>query len=168
MEFINDDSDDDEDVHFYHEANKKLLLNDLEEEVPVLVIKHNVLKLRIEFISESEYEEDDEFDDFVVPNSEHVEFPEDTKIIIPEAMRSVYGTDKNEWNHYKPPTSEVFDFPKKEVFMRRFLDTLFMATKDNKCVNSFSPLHQNYVGKFEDPQEIVDNSLAGKDDSVCT
>ena len=96
MEFINDDSNDDEEVDFYHEANKKLLLNDLEEEVPVPVVKHNVCKLRIESGGESKYEEDDEYDDFVVPNLEHVEFLEDTKIIISEVMCSVYGTDKYE------------------------------------------------------------------------
>ena len=96
MEFINDDSNDDEDVDFYHEANKKLLLNDLEKEVPLPVVKHNVCKLRIESDSESKYEEDDEYDDFVVPNLEHVEFLEDTKIIISEAMCSIYGTDKYE------------------------------------------------------------------------
>ena len=37
MEFINDDSDNDKDVHFYIVANKKLLLNNLEEEAPVPV-----------------------------------------------------------------------------------------------------------------------------------
>ena len=37
MELINEDSDDDKDVHFYIEGNKKLLLNNLEEEAPVPV-----------------------------------------------------------------------------------------------------------------------------------
>ena len=37
MELINEDSDDDKDVHFYIEDNKKLLLNNLEEEAPVPV-----------------------------------------------------------------------------------------------------------------------------------
>ena len=49
--------------------------------------------------------------------------------------------------------------------MRRFLDTLFMTTNENVCVNSFLPLFQNYVGKFEYPHEIVDNPLFGEDDS---
>ena len=83
---------------------------------------------------------------------------------IPEAIRSAYGADKYEWNHYKPPNGKVFGFPEKEVFMRRFLDTLFLTTKGNECVNSFLPLYPNYVGKFEYPHEIVDNQLAGEDD----
>ena len=165
MEFINNDGDDDEDVNFSQEVNEKLLLNDLEEKVPVPVVKHNVRKLKKESDSEKKYEEDDEYDNFVAPNSENVQFPENTKIIISKAMLSVYGTGKYEWNHYKPPTGKVFDFPNKEVFMRRFLDTLFMATKNNECVNSFLPFSQNYVGKFEYPHETVDNPLAGENDS---
>ena len=49
--------------------------------------------------------------------------------------------------------------------MKRFLDTLYMATKDNETINRFLPLSKNYVGKFEDPHEFVDNPLTGEDDS---
>ena len=40
-----------------------------------------------------------------------------------------------------------------------------MAIKDNECVNSFLPLSKNYVGKFKDIHETVDDPLAGEDDS---
>ena len=66
-----------------------------------------------------------------------MEFPEDTKIITPERMQAIYGTDNYEWNHYKLPTGQVYDFLKQEVFMKRFLDTLYMATKDNETINNF-------------------------------
>ena len=49
--------------------------------------------------------------------------------------------------------------------MERFLDTLYMATKDNKTVNRFLPLTKNYIGKFEDSHEFVDNPLTGEHDS---
>ena len=52
--------------------------------------------------------------------------------------------------------------------MKRFLDTLYMATKDNETINRFLPLSKNYVGKFEDPHEFVDNPLTGEDDSNKT
>ena len=52
--------------------------------------------------------------------------------------------------------------------MKLFLDSLFMATKDNASINKFLPLSQNYVGIFEDPHEIEDDPLAGEDDSKKT
>ena len=48
LDFINDD---DSDIDFYRQANKKLLLS-VEDKVPVPVIKHNVGKLRIDSDSE--------------------------------------------------------------------------------------------------------------------
>ena len=48
LDFINDD---DSDIDFYRQANKKLLLR-VEDKVPVPVIKHNVGKLRIDSDSE--------------------------------------------------------------------------------------------------------------------
>ena len=69
MDFINDDKSDVDNVGFYCSINNKL------------VLKHNITKLKIDSDSESESEEEEE--QFVIPNSEHVEFPEETKIIIP-------------------------------------------------------------------------------------
>ena len=43
-----------------------------------------------------------------------------------------------------------------------------MVTKDNISINHFLPLSQNYVGKFEDPHEIVNDPLEGEDDSRKT
>ena len=80
-------------------------------------------------------------------------------------MQAIYGTDNYEWNHYKLPTGQVYDFLKQKVFMKRFLDTLYIATKDNETINNFLPLSKNYAGKFEDPHESVDNPLTGEDDS---
>ena len=48
LDFINND---DSDIDFYRQANKKLLLG-VENKVPVPVIKHNVGKLRINSDSE--------------------------------------------------------------------------------------------------------------------
>ena len=83
-------------------------------------------------------------------------------------MLSSYGTDNYEWNHYKLPEGKVYKFPKVEKYMKLFLDSLFMATKDNASINKFLPLFQNYVGKFEDPHEIEDDPLAGEGDSKKT
>ena len=75
LNFINDNDIDYDDADFYCQTNKKLLL----DQVPA--VKHNVRTLRIEIDSESNYGEEDE-KEFAIPNSEHVEFPDGTKIII--------------------------------------------------------------------------------------
>ena len=84
LNFINDDDSDVDDVDFYHSTNKKLALGN-KDNTPLPVLKHNAGKLKIDSASEREYEEEEE--QFVIPNSEHVEFPEETKIIIPERTR---------------------------------------------------------------------------------
>ena len=85
LNFINDDDSDVDDVDFYHSTNKKQALGN-KDKTPLPVLKHNTGKLKINSDSEREYEEEEE--QFVIPNSEHVEFPEETKIIIPERMLS--------------------------------------------------------------------------------
>ena len=130
--FINDDYSNVDDVDFYCSTNKKLALGD-KDKAPLRVLKHNVGKLKIDSDSESECEEEEER--FAIPNSEHGEFPEETKIIIPERMRSFYGTDDYEWNHYKLPEGEVYKFPKVGNYMKLFLDSLFMTTKDNASID---------------------------------
>ena len=162
LDFINDDDSNVDDVNFYCSTNEKLALGD-KDKTPLSVLKHNVGKLKMDSDSESEYEEEEE--QFAIPNSEHAEFPEETKIIIPERMRSFHGTDNYEWNHYKLPEGEVYKFPRVEKYMKLFLDSLFMAIKDNASINKFLTLPQNYVGKFEDPHEIEDDPLAGEDDT---
>ena len=96
------------------------------------MLKHSVGKLKIDSDSEREYEKEEE--QFAIPNSEHAEFPEETKIIIPERMRSFYGTDDYEWIHYKLPEGEVYKFPKVENYMKLFLDSPFMTTRDNPSI----------------------------------
>ena len=81
LDFINDDDRDVDEVDFYRCTNKKLSPGD-KDKTSLPVLKHNVGKLKIDSDSENEYEEEEE--QFVIPNSEHVEFPEETKIIIPE------------------------------------------------------------------------------------
>ena len=81
LNFINENDIDCDDDDFYCQTNKNLLL----DEVPAL--KHNVRKVRIEIDSESNYGEVDE-KEFAVCNSEHVEFPSRTKIIISKWMPS--------------------------------------------------------------------------------
>ena len=76
------------------------------------MLKHKAGKLKIHSDSEKEYDDEEHFS---IPNSEHVEFPEEAKIIIPERMRSFYGTDNYEWNYYKRPEGEVYRLPKVEV-----------------------------------------------------
>ena len=70
----------------------KLALGD-KDKAPLSVLKHNAGKLKIHSDSENEYDHEEHFS---VPNYEHVEFPEEAKIIIPESMRSSYGTDNYE------------------------------------------------------------------------
>ena len=88
---------------------------------------------------------------FAIPKTQHVEFPKETKIIMPKRMHSFHDTDNYGWNHYKLPEGEVYEFPKVEKYMKLFLDSLCMATKGNSSINKFLLLSQNYVGKFEDP-----------------
>ena len=74
VDFINhDDIDYDDDVDFYCQTNKNLLLDELS------AAKHNARKLRIEFEGESKYVEEDE-EEFAIPNSEHVQFPEERQL----------------------------------------------------------------------------------------
>ena len=113
--FINDDDSDHGDVNFYRMTDKKLLLSNVDE-VPVPVLQHNVGKLKTD--SESQYKEEEE--QYAVPNSEDVEFPEDSMTIIPERMRTFYGTDHYEWNHYKRPTGEACKFQRDDVFIKTF------------------------------------------------
>ena len=90
QEFI-DDSVNNEDIDFYHQVD----FNDEPE------VKKGVGRLRIE--SESCDEESSQEDDleYEIPNSEPMDFPEDNMVILPEAMRNVYGTENYECNHYK-------------------------------------------------------------------
>ena len=83
LDFINDDSNVNG-VDSYCSTNKKMALGN-QEKTPLPVLQYNVGKLKIDSDSESEYEEEEE--QFAIPNSEHVEFPEETKIIIPERTR---------------------------------------------------------------------------------
>ena len=105
MNFINDDDSDVDDVDFYRSTNKKLALGN-KDKTSQSVRKNNVGKLEIDSDSESGYEEEEE--QFAILNSEHVQFTEETKIIIPERMRSLYGTDNYEWNHYKLPLLLIY------------------------------------------------------------
>ena len=106
LDFINNGDSDVDDVDFYCSTNKKLALSD-KNKTPLLVLKFNVRKLKIDTESESEYEEEEE--QFSIPNSELIEFPKETKIIIPKSMCSFYGTDNYEWNHYKLPEGKFTD-----------------------------------------------------------
>ena len=96
-------------MDFYRSVDKKILLKN-EGEIPVPILKHSVGKLNIESDRESKHDEEEE--QFSVPNSEEIDFPEDNAIIIPEATRPFHGTDNYEWNHYKRPTGEVFEILK--------------------------------------------------------
>ena len=136
LDFINgDDIDYDDDIDFYWQTSKKLLL----DEVPA--VKDNVRNLRIESDSESDYRTEVK-EEFKIPNSEQVEFPEGTKIIIPESMRSFYGSEDYEWNYFKLPEGDVYEFPKEDKCMKLFIDTLFMATKINGYINKEKRTHE--------------------------
>ena len=52
--------------------------------------------------------------------------------------------------------------------MKLFLDSFFMATKNNAPSNRFLLLSQNYVRYFEDPHKKEDDHLVGEDDSTKT
>lgn len=55
------------------------------------------------------------------------------------------------------------NFQRTRFSMKRFLDSLYMATKDNETVTSFLLLPQNYVGKLKDIRKFPDDPLAGQD-----
>ena len=126
LDFINDNDSDFGDVGFYCSTNKKLALGDKGKTL-LPVLKHNIGKFKIDSDSKSEYEEEEE--QFAIPNSEHVEFLEETKKTRPEGMHSFYGTDNYEWNHYKLPKGEVYEFPKVEKCMKSFLDNFLWLSK---------------------------------------
>ena len=96
LDFINDGDSNVDDVSFYCCTNKKLVLGD-KDKTPLPELKHNIGKLKISSNSERKYEKEQL--QFAIPNSEHVEFSTETKVIIPERMRSFYGTDNYEWNY---------------------------------------------------------------------
>ena len=85
-EFIYD-SVNNEDIDFYRQVD----FNDEPE-----AKKKGVGRLRIE--SESCDEESSQEGDlnYEIPNSEPMDFPKDNMVILPEAMRNVYGTDDYE------------------------------------------------------------------------
>ena len=106
-----DDSVNNEDIDFYRQVD----FNDEPE------TKKGVGRLRIE--SESCDEESSQEDDleYEIPNSESMDFLEDNMVILLEAMRNVYGADNYEWNHYKLPAGEIYEFPKvKNYILRSF------------------------------------------------
>ena len=49
--------------------------------------------------------------------------------------------------------------------MHTFLHSLLMAIKDNEKINPFLPMSKNYVGVNDIKYPIVDDPLAGEDDS---
>ena len=48
-----------------------------------------------------------------------MDFLEDNMVILLEAMRNVYGADDYEWNHYKLPAGEIYEFPKVKNYLLR-------------------------------------------------
>ena len=36
-------------------------------------------------------------------------------VILPEATKNVYGLDDYEWNHYRLPTGEIYEFPNAKL-----------------------------------------------------
>ena len=63
---------------------------------------------------------------------------------------------------------ERFTDSPKWKYMKLFLGSLFMTTKDSASISKFLPLLQNYVGNLEDPHELEDDPLAREDDSKNT
>ena len=118
-----------EDIDFYRQVD----LNDEPE------VKRGVGRLRIE--SESRDEESSHEDDleYEIPNSEHMDFPEDLMVILAEAMRNVYRTDDYKWNHHNLPTEEIYEFSNEKLFIKRFLKSLRMSVEDNTSVKGFLP-----------------------------
>ena len=90
---------------------------------------------------------------------------DENKIVIPEAMRQLYGTDNYEWNHYKLRKGEICDFSRDRSFLQNFLHSIYISSGGNVSVNLFLPMSKNYVGEKENHYDIVDDPLANKDDS---
>ena len=93
---------------------------------PVPVVKQDIGRLRIELDSESEHDMEEE----QILNYK----PQEDDVVLPEATRSVYGTDNYEWNNYNKPKGEVCDFSQHDYFLKIF----------NVTVNPFLPMAQNY------------------------
>ena len=97
-----------EDIDFYHQV----YFNDEPE------VKKGVGRLRIESKSwDEESSQEDELE-YEIPNSEPMDFLEDNTVILPEAMRNVYGTDNYEWDHYKLPAGEFTNFLMQNYLLR--------------------------------------------------
>ena len=73
-------------MDFYRRVDKKILLEN-EGEIPVPILKHSVGKLNIESDRESEHDEEEE--QFSVPNSEEIDFPEDNAIIYSRSYATI-------------------------------------------------------------------------------
>ena len=83
-EFI-DDSVSNEDIDFYHQV-------DFNIDEPH--IKKGIGRLRIEFESCNEECASEDDLEYEITNSEPMDFPEDNTVLLPEAMRNLYGTDE--------------------------------------------------------------------------
>ena len=58
-------------------------------------------------------------------------------VILPEAMRNVYGMSNYESNHYKVPAGEIYKFPNAKLFIKRLLKSLHMFVEDSTSVKGF-------------------------------
>lgn len=101
--------------------------------------------MRIESLESNNDEEIFENEYCKVPNSENASRSSDNTIVNPEKIRAFYGTDDYEWNDCKLAMGNVYNFPNEKAFLKRFLDSLGMATKDKEAVNPFLPVSKNYV-----------------------
>ena len=97
-----------EDIDFYHQV----YFNDEPE------VKKGVGRLRIESKSWGEESSQEDELEYEIPNSEPMDFLEDNTVILPEAMRNVYGTDNYEWDHYKLPAGEFTNFLMQNYLLR--------------------------------------------------
>ena len=146
-EFIDDDDlDEKEDIDFYRNIDKKIMLTGDETFLKIPILKRRVGTMRIESdSSSSEYEDGEKH--IGIPNCVAEDSNEDEQV-IPESMLPVYGIDNFEWNHCENPKGDVCEFRGHSSYLSSFLYSLYKTTKNNAEVKKFLPMAKNYVGEL--------------------
>ena len=136
-EFIDDVTQDDEDIDVYRRVNKNILLGGDNPEP-----SNAIGRLRID----SKGSDDDGFhdDDVGVDNLEPPSDPDDDEIQIPEKDLGYYGTSLKEWNHYDKPKNSICDFKGDDHYLKNFLSTLYLPLKENAGLSKYLPMAKNF------------------------
>ena len=141
-DFSNDDhNDNEEDISFQRMINKKLNLEEDYERSPTGSIHTSVIR-RSKINSDGSDKQIKP--EVLVEDSEHasqVDYESDDD--WPRKYKSIYGSDQHEWNNYRQPTGEVYNFLESDFYLKEFQRSLRIP-EDTKNVQSFMYMGEKY------------------------